>query len=116
MFIAVILAVVVLFVAMPEVMASEGEGGKLPYEGWLTNLRKSATGPVAYAFGIIGIVVAGGILIFGGDLNGFFRSFLVMVLVMALLVMANTIMEDFFGKAIEMADAGPVTAIPWGLS
>lgn len=69
----------------------------------LNNVRASATGPVAYAFGIIGIVVAGGILIFGGDLNGFFRSMLVVVLVMALLVTANTIMTDLFETSAEIA-------------
>ncbi len=84
-----------------------------PVRGWggavtrhlhhLNNVRASATGPVAYAFGIIGIVVAGGILIFGGDLNGFFRSMLVVVLVMALLVTANTIMTDLFQTSAEIA-------------
>ncbi len=88
-----------------EVFAGPGEGGKLPYESWLNSLRSSATGPVAYAFGIIGIVVAGGILIFGGDLNGFFRTMCVIVLVMALLVTANTIMTDLFNTSAEIAAA-----------
>ena len=77
----------------------------------LNDLRASATGPVAFAFGIIGIVVAGGILIFGGDLNGFFRTMLVIVLVMALLVTANTIMSDLFGTSAEIAaGVSPETA------
>lgn len=75
------------------------------------SVRASATGPVAYAFGIIGIVVAGGILIFGGDLNGFFRSMLVVVLVMALLVTANTIMTDLFGTSAEITSHKPVRAV-----
>ena len=86
-----------------------------PVRGWglavmlalhhLESVRASATGPVAYAFGLIGIVVAGGVLIFGGDLNGFFRSMLVVVLVMALLVTANTVMVDLFGTSAEIAAA-----------
>jgi hypothetical protein len=64
---------------------------------------------VAFAFGIIGIVVAGGILIFGGDLNGFFRTMLVIVLVMALLVTANNIMSDLFGTSAEIAGISPET-------
>ena len=88
---------------MPDAFAGPGTGGSLPYETWLTSLRNSATGPVAYAFGIIGIVVAGGILIFGGDLNGFFRTMCVIVLVMALLVTANTIMTDLFETSAEIA-------------
>lgn len=98
-----LLALVVGFVTSPDALAGPGTGGSLPYESWLNSVRTSATGPVAYAFGIIGIVVAGGILIFGGDLNGFFRSMLVVVLVMALLVTANTIMTDLFETSAEIA-------------
>ncbi len=97
-----------------EVLAGPGEGGRLPYESWLNALRSSATGPVAYAFGIIGIVVAGGILIFGGDLNGFFRTMCVIVLVMALLVTANTIMTDLFNTSAEIARCGDTGGAPLG--
>ncbi len=103
-------AAVMCFLISTEVLAGPGEGGKLPYESWLNNLRASATGPVAFAFGIIGIVVAGGILIFGGDLNGFFRTMLVIVLVMALLVTANNIMSDLFGTSAEIATVSPTAA------
>jgi len=96
-----------------EAWAGPGTGGSLPYETWLTNVRNSATGPVAYAFGIIGIVVAGGGLIFGSDLNGFFRSMLVVVLVMALLVTSNTVMTDLFETSAEIAAAPmPVMDVP----
>ena len=36
-------------------------------------------------------------MIFGGDLNSFFRSMIFLVLVMALLVGAQNIMSSFFG-------------------
>ena len=110
----VLLIVVVCLVLSPDVFAGPGEGGKLPYESWLTSLRASATGPVAFAFGIIGIVVAGGILIFGGDLNGFFRTMLVVVLVMALLVTANTIMTDLFQTSAEIAFTEPPIEVVGG--
>ena len=85
--------------------ASEGTGGSLPYEGWLTKLRNSVTGPVAFALSIIGIVIAGGVLIFGGDLNGFFRTLIFLVLVMALLIGAENVMSNFFAKGAEIAQA-----------
>lgn len=91
-----------LLVPLPT-FASEGTGGSLPYESWLTNLRNSVTGPVAFALSIIGIVVAGGILIFGGELNGFFRTLIFIVLVMALLVGAQNMMSTFFGRGAEIA-------------
>lgn len=92
----------VLLAAHPA-MASEGTGGSLPYETWLTNLRNSVTGPVAFALSIIGIVIAGGVLIFGGELNGFFRTLIFIVLVMALLVGAQNMMGTFFGRGAEVS-------------
>ena len=54
---------------------------------------------MAFALSIIGIVVAGGVLIFGGELNAFFRTLIFLVLVMALLVGAQNLMSSFFGGA-----------------
>lgn len=86
---------------LPEiVLASVGGGGGLPYESWLVNLRNSVTGPVAFTLSIVGIVVAGGILIFGGELNAFFRTLIFIVLVMALLIGAQNIMTNLFAGAV----------------
>lgn len=97
---AVLLAIILL--APQHAFASEGTGGSLPYEGWLVNLRNSVTGPVAFTLSIVGIVIAGGVLIFGGDLNGFFRTLIFLVLVMALLVGAQNVMSNFFGRGAEI--------------
>jgi type IV secretory pathway VirB2 component (pilin) len=103
--ILVIAALFVLF-APHNASASVGTGGSLPYESWLENLRNSVTGPVAFSLSIIGIVIAGGVLIFGGDLNGFFRTLIFLVLVMALIVGAQNVMSTFFarGAVIAMLD------------
>lgn len=99
--------IVLLFLSLPhQAHAAAGTGGSLPYESWLENLRNSVTGPVAFALSIIGIVIAGGVLIFGGDLNGFFRTLIFIVLVMALLVGAQNVMSTFFGRGAEIAAAG----------
>jgi type IV secretion system protein VirB2 len=101
-----VLALLSFFLLAPHTaFASEGTGGSLPYESWLTNLRNSVTGPVAFTLSLIGIVVAGGILIFGGELNGFFRTLIFIVLVMALLVGAQNMMSTFFGRGAEIAAA-----------
>jgi type IV secretion system protein VirB2 len=83
--------------------ASTTNGTALPYEGWLDSLRTSVTGPVAFTLSIIGIVVAGGVLIFGGELNGFFRTLIFIVLVMALLVGSQNLMANLFGHGAEIA-------------
>lgn len=117
-----LLALAVLWLLLDSAAwASEGTGGSLPYEGWLAKLRNSVTGPVAFALSIIGIVIAGGVLIFGGDLNGFFRTLIFLVLVMALLIGAQNVMTNFFGQGAEIAQAPPAPpalaagpALQWG--
>ena len=63
-------------------------------------VQKSMTGPVAKALSLIGIVVAGGMLIFGGELNAFARTVVFIVLVMALLIGANSFMSAFGSSAL----------------
>lgn len=96
-----LIALAVFLLLVPELaLASVGGWGGLPYETWLVSLRNSVTGPVAFTLSIIGIVVAGGILIFGGELNAFFRTLIFIVLVMALLIGAQNIMTNLFAGAV----------------
>ena len=97
-------AAMLLLSLLPEqVVAATGGGGGLPYEPWLTSLASSVTGPVAFTLSIVGIVVAGGVLIFGGELNAFFRTMVFLVLVMAFLVGAQNIMSGLFGRGAVIA-------------
>lgn len=92
-----------LIVLMPQqALAAEGQGGGLPYEGWLTSLRNSVTGPVAFTISIIGIIVSGATLVLGGELNAFFRSMLFLVLVMGLIVGGENLLGGFFGRGAEI--------------
>lgn len=98
------LVLLMLWAILPDAAwASEGVGGTLPYESWLINLRNSVTGPVAFTLSMVGIVVAGGVLVMGGDLSGFFRTLIFIVLVLALLVGAQNMMSNFFGRGAEIA-------------
>ena len=83
--------------------ASSGSGGGLPYESALQKVQSSATGPVAFVLSILGIVVAGGTLIFGGDLSGFFRTLVLLVLVIGILVSATNVMSGLFGRGATVA-------------
>jgi type IV secretion system protein VirB2 len=56
------LSLVVMAMLAPEALAASDEGGGLPYEDWLKKIQSSVTGPVAFTLGLVGIVVAGGIL------------------------------------------------------
>lgn len=97
------LVIAVVLLAPQSAWAAVGTGGALPYESWLESLRNSVTGPVAFALSVVGIVVSGGVLVFGGDLNGFFRTMMFLVLVMAFLIGAQNIMGTFFGRGAEVA-------------
>jgi type IV secretion system protein VirB2 len=102
-FAILLFAIALILLAPMSASASVGTGGSLPYESWLENLRNSVTGPVAFSLSITGIVIAGGVLIFGGDLNGFFRTLIFLVLVMALIVGAQNVMSTFFARGAVVA-------------
>ena len=100
-------SIIILFAllcAMP-VLASETSTGVLPYESWLATLQKSLTGPVAFSISLIGIVSCGATLIFaGGEIGRFLRTLIYLVLVMTLLVGANSLMTRFFNGAVIAQD------------
>lgn len=95
--------ILAVFLLSPDyAFASAMGGGDLPYETWLNRLRESATGPIAFTVSIIGIIGAGAMLIFGGEINGFLKSIVFIVLVMGLLVGANSMMSSLFGQGAEI--------------
>ena len=89
----------------PDAHASAGTGGGLPYEDWLTKIRQSITGPVAFAISIIAIVAAGAMLIFGGDMNGFMKTLVFIVLVLAFVIAAQNMLSAITGTGAVIGDA-----------
>ena len=87
----------------PDAHASAGTGGGLPYEDWLTKIRQSITGPVAFSISIIAIVAAGAMLIFGGDLNGFMKTLVFIVLVLAFVIAAQNMLSAITGTGAVIA-------------
>ncbi|MDH1271038.1 TrbC/VirB2 family protein [Rhizobium pusense] len=75
-------------------MASSG-GGSLPWEGPLEQIQESITGPVAGYIALAAVAIAGGMLIFGGELNDFARRLMYVVLVAGILLGATTIVGLF---------------------
>ncbi|MBS0152741.1 MAG: TrbC/VirB2 family protein [Nitrospira sp.] len=100
--VGLLLALYVLI--MPhEVYAAGTAGGGLPYESALTRLRASITGPVAFTLSLIGIVGAAGALIFGGELTGFLRMMVFLVLLIAILVGAQNVLTTLFAAGAEIS-------------
>ncbi|HBP6867958.1 TPA: TrbC/VirB2 family protein [Legionella pneumophila] len=96
------LTVLFLLLVTEPALASSAGGG-LPFDSWLTKIQKSITGPFAFSAAIIGLVAAGATLIFGGELNGFMRSLIFFVLVLAFLVAAQNTMTAITGKGAEIS-------------
>ncbi len=77
--------------------AAGAGGGGLPWETPLHTVAVSLTGPVALAISIIALMVAGGTLVFGGELSEFARRACLSVLAIAFLVAGTSFMSILFG-------------------
>jgi type IV secretion system protein TrbC len=73
--------------------------GRLPWEAPMTAIATSLTGPVAYAIGLIGIAIAGGTMLWGGELTEFGRRACMIGLVISVLVFAAPMLSSAFGVA-----------------
>ena len=105
-----IAAVVLLAALFPDLAhASSGAADdqeNLPFIGVMDKLSQALTGPFAFAISVIGIVIAGAILIFGGDMNGFVRSLVFLVLVIAIIMGSGSLIEYISGKSATIASVG----------
>ena len=90
---------VMLFVILAAQVALAGGGGDggLPWETPLSRVATSLTGPVALSISLIALMVAGGTLVFGGELSEFARRSCVAVLAIAFLVLGAGFMTSLFG-------------------
>jgi type IV secretion system protein VirB2 len=86
------LAVMCLALATPALASS---GGGLPWEQPLQQIQESITGPVAGFIALAAVAIAGGMLIFGGELNDFARRLMYVVLVAGILLGATQIVGLF---------------------
>ncbi|SEI19342.1 type IV secretion system protein VirB2 [Rhizobium tibeticum] len=94
--------------------ARAGSGGSLPWEGPLEQIQQSITGPVAGYIALAAVAIAGGMLIFGGELNDFARRLVYVVLVAGILLGATTIVGLFgsTGASIGGSSVAEQTAVP----
>jgi type IV secretion system protein VirB2 len=111
--VALVTASVILTSYAPA-LASTGGGG-LPWEGPLQQIQESINGPVAGAIALAAMAIAGGMLIFGGELNDFARRLVYIVLVAGILLGASQIVGLFgatgasIGIAAKQSEAGEGT-------
>jgi type IV secretion system protein TrbC len=90
-----VISALVVAAAMIDPAFASGGGGGLPWEGPLQQIQESITGPVAGFIALAAVAVAGGMLIFGGELNDFARRLMYVVLVAGILLGATQIVGLF---------------------
>lgn len=86
----------ILLLGFPEVISAATTTG-LPWEGPLKTIQNSFSGPIAMSVAIISIVASGAALIFGGEIGEFARKMIIVVLVLAMVVAANSVLSTLFG-------------------
>lgn len=89
----------------------DATGAPLPYEKGLGVFYTSMTGPVPFIISLMGIVACGAMLIFGGEISGFMRTMVFIVLVVAVIVQATSVV-DMLGGSWEGKPPGSVMASP----
>ncbi|OCJ66545.1 conjugal transfer protein TrbC [Agrobacterium tumefaciens] len=109
---AALLAAPIVFASVAPALASSGGG--LPWEGPLQQIQESITGPVAGAIALAAVAIAGGMLIFGGELNDFARRLVYVVLVAGILLGATNIVGLFgaTGASIGLTDVKMMPIVP----
>ncbi|HHY0626467.1 TrbC/VirB2 family protein [Vibrio parahaemolyticus] len=77
--------------------AANASSTGLPWESPLERIVDSITGPVAFGASALGIVAGSVGLIFGGELDGFIRTIMMIGLVVAVIVGAINLLTMLFG-------------------
>lgn len=91
--------------------ALAGSAGGLPWEAPLEQIQESITGPVAGFIALAAVAVAGGMLIFGGELNDFARRLMYVVLVAGVLLGATQIVALFQATGASVGIAADVAQV-----
>ncbi|WP_277594441.1 TrbC/VirB2 family protein [Pseudomonas chlororaphis] len=114
-----LLAAVLLLMLLPDQAhaSSTGTGG-LEWESPLQKFGNSIKGPVAFIISLMGIVVCGCMLIWGGEINEFVRRFIMLILVISTIVFAASILANLFGvgAVIDATQAAAERAKAWAWS
>ncbi|GHV45379.1 hypothetical protein FACS1894204_04370 [Synergistales bacterium] len=97
-FFVFVLAVLTLAAVLASAGTAFAAAAAMPWEAALVIITNSLTGPVALGISLIAIVAAGAALIFGGDMTGFMRTAVYLVLVIGLIVSAAGILKSLYGK------------------
>jgi len=100
------ITLVLFLCASNAALAGTAPNTGLPWEEPLEMLGDSISGPVAFVIALLGIIACGATLIWGGEISEFTRRIIYVVLVVCLIVFANTLLRGaMFNAALIPSDA-----------
>lgn len=102
--------VLFLMLLMPAFAHASSSTG-MPWEDPLSKIVDSVTGPMAFGVSVLGVVVAGFTLVFGGQLDGFVQKIAILALVIAVIVMATNVMSALFGISSTVVAMGALKTL-----
>lgn len=100
----VLFCMAIVFSVFPD-FAHASATSDLPFTDGLDKLKGAITGPVAFGVSVVGIIAAGAVLIFGGEMSGFLRTLVFLVLVIAIIVNATNIIDALGGNSAVVAQS-----------
>lgn len=108
-----LLCAALVLMLLPDMAHATPAGEALPFTSGLEKLQAAIEGPVAFGISLVGIIAAGAVLIFGGEMSGFLRTLVFLVLVICIIVNANKIIKSLGGDAVTIAAKieQPISAI-----
>jgi type IV secretion system protein VirB2 len=69
----------------------------MPWDTGIKNIQESLTGPVATGISLIGLIAAGAMLVFGGEISGFLKQLIYLVLAISLILCGNSFITNVMG-------------------
>ena len=85
-----------VFLAAPDSAHAAQGTTSLQWEAPLQKFADSLKGPVAFSISLLGVVVCGAMLVFGGEINEFARRGIMLVLAVATLAFATGLLTSLF--------------------
>lgn len=84
---------------LPSAAFATTTAGALPWEGPLSLVQQSLTGPVAGILSLIAIFVAGATLVFAGEIGDFAKRLVYIVLVVGIMALSGAAYTNLFSGA-----------------
>jgi type IV secretory pathway VirB2 component (pilin) len=87
-------------ISLPSIAhASTSSGTAMPWESPLKTIADSLSGPVAGIISLIALAVCGATLVFGGEIGEFAKKMVYIVMVIAVLVGASSLISTLFSSS-----------------